>query len=471
MISKYLGDRPFWKVLVRLALPVAIQNVLTSSFQLVDTLMVSNLGDVTLSAVGMAAQWGWLAAVLSFGLCSGMSVFVAQYWGVHDHKGIRRVLGMGLVTCLILSSVFLAVALAMPQGVVSLFNRDPEVIATGSRYLRIVCFSYPAVALTTILSAVLRNTERVKLPMYVSIVTTIANAFADYGLIFGKFGLPHLGVEGAAIATCISAWLGPVLIVLFSAFEKNLLMGPVRELGEFTLRQLGEFFSRALPVILNEGFWALGILVLNIIYSNEGYQYYAGMTIFRTFADLAFAFYVGLGNACVIMVGKSVGKGKIRRGVEDATRFTFLLPLAGVVIGGLTILFRYPLISIFSTGGNLSPVTLSTALWVTIFCSCEVAFRNIPYVQVVGVFRSGGDTLHGMLYDLGSLWLVSIPAALLAAYVFHWPFTAVVAAAYLGEDIPKCLLCLRHFFSMRWLKPVTPEGRAGLDAYRAEEAD
>ena len=123
------------------------------------------------------------------------------------------------------------------------------------------------------------------------------------------------------------------------------------------------------------------------------------------------------------------------------------------------------------TGGNLSPVTLSTALWVTIFCSCEVAFRNIPYVQVVGVFRSGGDTLHGMLYDLGSLWLVSIPAALLAAYVFHWPFTAVVAAAYLGEDIPKCLLCLRHFFSMRWLKPVTPEGRAGLDAYRAEEAD
>ncbi len=471
MISKYLGDRPFWKVLVRLALPVAIQNVLTSSFQLVDTLMVSNLGDVTLSAVGMAAQWGWLAAVLSFGLCSGMSVFVAQYWGVHDHKGIRRVLGMGLVTCLILSSVFLAVALAMPQGVVSLFNRDPEVIATGSRYLRIVCFSYPAVALTTILSAVLRNTERVKLPMYVSIVTTIANAFADYGLIFGKFGLPRLGVEGAAIATCISAWMGPVLIVLFSAFEKNLLMGPVRELGEFTLRQLGEFFSRALPVILNEGFWALGILVLNIIYSNEGYQYYAGMTIFRTFADLAFAFYVGLGNACVIMVGKSVGKGKIRRGVEDATRFTFLLPLAGVVIGGLTILFRYPLISIFSTGGNLSPVTLSTALWVTIFCSCEVAFRNIPYVQVVGVFRSGGDTLHGMLYDLGSLWLVSIPAALLAAYVFHWPFTAVVAAAYLGEDIPKCLLCLRHFFSMRWLKPVTPEGRAGLDAYRAEEAD
>jgi len=471
MLSKYLGDKPFWKVLLRLALPVAIQNVLTSSFQLVDTLMVSHLGDVTLSAVGMAAQWGWLSAVLSFGLCSGMSVFVAQYWGVHDHKGIRRVLGMGLFTCILLSAVFLIVALASPAWVLSLFNRNPAVVEAGCRYLRIVCFSYPAVALTTILSAVLRNTERVKLPMYVSMFTTVANAFADYGLIFGAFGLPRLGIEGAAIATCISAWLGPVLIVLFSLREKNLLSGPLRELTAFSLKQVGEFFARALPVICNEGLWALGILVLNIIYSNEGYEYYAGVTIFRTFSDLAFAFYVGLGNACVIMVGKSIGRGKIRRGVEDATRFTVLLPLAGVLLGGLTILFRYPLISIFSSGGNLSALTLSTALGVTIFCSCEVAFRNIPYVQVVGVFRSGGDTLHGMIYDLGSLWLVGIPAAALAAYVFHLPFLLVVACAYLGEDIPKCLLCLRHFRSMRWLRPVTPEGREGLEEYRAEAED
>jgi putative MATE family efflux protein len=468
MFSKFLGDKPFWKVLLRLALPVAVQNLLTSSFQLVDTLMVSNLGDVPLSAVGMAAQWGWLAMVLSFGLCSGMSVFVAQYWGVHDHKGIRRVFGIGLFTCVLLSGVFLAVASAWPAWVLSLFNRDPAVVDAGCRYLRIVCFSYPAVALTTVLCTVLRNTEHVKLPMYVSMLTTVANAFADYGLIFGKFGLPQLGIEGAAIATCISAWLGPALIVLFSLMEKNLVSGPLSELVAFTGAQLREFFSRALPVILNEGFWALGILVLNMIYSNEGYEYYAGMTIFRTFSDLAFAFYVGFGNACVIMVGKSVGKGKIRRGVEDATRFTVLLPLSGVLIGGLTILLRYPLISLFSTGGNLSPLTLSTALWVTVFCSCEVLLRNTSYVQIVGVFRSGGDTLHGMAYDLGSLWLVGIPAAAIAAYALHLPFPAVVACAYLGEDIPKCILCLRHFKSLRWLMPVTPEGRAGLEEYQSE---
>ena len=313
-LTDYLGDKPFWRVTVKLAVPVALQNVLTSSFQLVDTLMVSQLGDVTLSAVGMAAQWGWLCGLLGFGLCSGMSVFISQYWGVKDLKGIRRVMGIGLMLAMLVSLCFLAVALAAPAWVIGLFNQEPAVIETGCRYLRIVCFSYPAVALTYLLSNVLRGTERVRLPLYVSIVTTIANAFADYGLIFGAFGLPKLGVEGAAIATCISSWLGPVLILIFSAFEKNLLMGPVRELFTFSWKQLGEFCARALPVMSNEGLWALGMLTLNRIYANMGYEYYAGMTIFKTFSELAFAFYVGLGNACVIMVGKSIGSGKIRRG-------------------------------------------------------------------------------------------------------------------------------------------------------------
>ena len=153
-----------------------------------------------------------------------------------------------------------------------------QIGAVGAQYLTIVCFSYPAVTLTNVLATVLRNTERVKLPMYVSAVTTVVNAVVDYGLIFGAFGFPAMGVRGAALATCISAWMGPVLILLFSAIEKNLLIGPVRELLAFNLRHLGEFCRRALPVVCNEGLWAIGTLVLNMTYSNLGYVYYAGMT-------------------------------------------------------------------------------------------------------------------------------------------------------------------------------------------------
>lgn len=467
--SNYLGDRPFWGVTMKLAIPVALQNVLTSSFQLVDTMMVSRLGDVALSAVGMAAQWGWLCALLGFGLCSGMSVFISQYWGVKDLKGIRRVLGMGVVTCLTLTTAFLLVAALAPKWVLGLFNKDPNVVAAGCEYLSIVCFSYPAVTLTNVLSTVLRNTERVKLPLYVAIFTTIANAFVDYGLIFGAFGFPEMGIAGAALATCISSWLGPVLLLLFSVFEKNLLIGPLRELLAFGWKNLMIFFRRALPVVFNEGMWALGILILNMIYSNIGYEYYAGMTIFKTFSELAFSFYAGLGNACVIMVGKSIGSGKIRRGVEDATRFSVLVPLAGLLVGGLCVLLRQPLISVFATGSNLSQLTLDTALAVTVFCSLEVCFRNVSYVQVVGVFRSGGDTLCGMIFDMGSLWLISLPLTYLAAYVLKLPFIAVVMVAYLAEDIPKSIACLIHFARMTWLKPVTDEGRAALKTYRAEK--
>ena len=467
-LSSYLGDKPFWKVTARLALPIALQNVLTSSFQLVDTMMVSRLGDIPLSAVGMAGQWGWFVNLLGFGLSSGMSVFVSQYWGVRDLKGIRRVLGIALITCLLLSGLFMGVALTAPEFVLRMFNQDPVVVETGCRYLTIACLSYPAVVLTLVMSTLLRNTERVGLPLAVSMVTTVANAAVNYVLIFGKLGFPEMGVAGAAIGTCVSAWLGPVLLLIFSFVQKNLLIGPVKELIGFTWSQVREFFRRALPVVFNEGMWAMGTLVLNMIYSNLGYEYYAGMTLYKTVSELAFSFYAGLGNACVIMVGKSIGQGKIRRGVEDSKRFTVLLPVAGLVIGSLMILFRHPLLNLFAAGDSLSATTLQTALSVLMFCSLEVIFRNISYVQVVGVFRSGGDTIMAMICDLGSLWVVSIPAAFLAANVFHAPFLVVVMAAYLGEDIPKAIMCLTHFRTNKWLKPVTKEGKAGLELYKKE---
>lgn len=470
-LTDYLGDKPFWRVTAGLAFPIALQNVLTSSFQLVDTMMVSRLGDLTLSAVGMAGQWGWMANLLSFGLSSGMSMFVSQYWGVRDLKGIRRVFGIALLFSLLVTGIFMTVALAAPTFVLGLFNKDPAVVDVGCQYLTIVCFSYPAVALTTIMATLLRNTEHVAEPLYVSVITVVLNAVVNYGLIFGALGMPEMGVAGAAVATCISSWAGPVLLLVISFVKKNLLAGPIRELLDFRLHHIAEFCKRAMPAMCNEGLWALGTVLLNMIYSNMGYEYYAGMTVYKTFADLCFAFYVGLGNSCVIMVGKSVGQGKIRRAIGDAKRFTVLVPLAGLVIGSLMILLRHQLVAIFATGDNLSALTIETALAVTVFCGLEVCFRNIPYVQVVGVFRSGGDTVTGMLCDMLPLCLVSIPLAWLAANVFHLPFLGVVMCAYLGEDIPKVILCLRHFKSQRWLKPVTPEGRAGLEAYRREQAE
>lgn len=468
-ISNYLGDRRFWRTTMRLCIPIAIQNVLTSSFQLIDTLMVSRLGDVTLSATGMASQWGWLLGLVLFGLCSGMCVFTAQYWGVRDTAGMHRVLGITLCASLCAALLFFLPACLCPRRVLLIFNKDPNVVAIGARYLTIVCFSYPAVALNNVLSFFLRACDRVKLPMYVSGITTVLNILLNTVLIFGYLGFPALGVTGAALATCLSAWAGPLFLYLFSAREKNLLIAPLSSLFSFTRKNLGEFFRRAFPVIGNETLWGLGTVVTSAMFSNLGYEYYAAVTIFRTFSDLAFAFFVGFGNACVIMVGSSIGTGRIQQGIRDSVRFTILVPAIGCLMGGLILLFRPQLIAIFNTSGTISPLTMASAMAILLIYALEVPIRNVPYVQIVGVFRSGGDTFRGMLYDLICLWGLAIPAMYLAAYVWKLPFPAVFAVLYLAEDLPKTILCLRYFRSKKWLRPVTPEGRAGLKAYLAQQ--
>lgn len=465
MIKKYFGDKAFWSVALRLAVPIAIQNMLTSSFALIDTLMVSRLGDVVLSSVGMAGQLSWLLNLVSFGLCSGMSVFAAQYWGVGNHKSMRKVFGIALLSSLLVSGVFCAVGLFAPETVIRIFNKDAQVIASGATYMKIACLSYPAVALTVVLSGFLRNIEKVKVPMYVSAITTVLNAVLNYGLIFGKFGLPEMGVRGAATATCISSWCGPVLLLLISLLQKNEMVKSPRDIISFDFSMIKHFFARALPVVFNETVWALGIVILNSIYSNMGYEYYAAVTILKSVTDLSFAFFVGLGNACVIMVGKSVGSGKIERCVLDARRFAILIPVAALFVGSMIALLRNPLISVFNMGENISPVTVETAQAIILFVGLEMCIRMIPYVQIVGIFRSGGDTFIGMLCDVSSLWVLAIPAAALASKVFGLPFLTVFILAYLTEDIPKCVFCLKHFFSLKWLKPVTKEGISGKEAY------
>lgn len=462
LANKYLGDREFWGRALKLALPIAFQNLLSSIYSLVDTLMVSSLGDIALSSVGMANQWGWLMQLAMFGLASGASVFIAQYWGVRDTKKINSIHGMTVIHMLVVSLIFGIVAFTVPDFVISIFNDTPEVIQSGATYLFYVCLCYPAYALTYTFSAVLRSTEHVKLPMYISLLTTVENIILNYILIFGKFGAPAMGVAGAAIATSISVWTGAIVIWLVSLAVKNTLRAPVRDLLGFDRKLLFRYYKIAMPVMLNEFLWALGTVCYNIIFGNLGYQYYTGVTIFRTFEGVAFVLYVGLCNACCVIVGKAIGSGKPDEAYRDALRFSVLVPLISFFVGMTSIIFRHEIVSIFNTGGELSAVTLATAAGIIIIYGCIVPFRNIPYIMIVGIFRSGGDTVTGMKYDLACVWLIALPLTAIAAYILKLPFLGVYLTMAIGEDIVKFILCIRRFRSRKWIKPVTDQGMSAL---------
>ena len=465
---KYFCEAGFWRVALRLTIPIALQNLLISSFSLIDTLMVGQLGDVALSAVGMAGQWSWLLNIALFGVISGTSLYISQYWGVQDIDGIHRTYGIALTSSLLISAVFMLMGLFLPGSILTVFNRDPAIIAAGSSYLALAALSYPAVAISNILSTVLRSTERVRLPLAVSGVTAVFNALLNYTFIFGKFGVPEMGVLGAALATVISSWMGPILILIISVVQKNILITSPARIFRFTRAQVGAFYRRAAPVILNESLWGLGTLIFNVIFSNLGYEYYAAVTIHKTFESIAFVFFVGFCNACCIMVGKSIGAGKVERAVMDSRRFAIIIPAVSVIAGAIIILLRTQLVAIFNMGGNISELTQQTAQQIMLVYALEMPMRFIPYIMIVGIFRSGGDTVTGMKLDLFSQWALSIPATFLAAFVFKLPFVAVFAIMYICEDYLKSFLCLKHFLSDRWIKPVTEEGIKGYAEYREQ---
>ena len=464
---KLFRDGGFWRTLFRLSLPIIIQNILVSSFTLIDTLMVSQLGDIELSAVGMAGQWSWMMSMVLFGVASGMSIFISQYWGIKNIEGIHKTLSIANITAVSLSLIFCIVGAFFPETVMSVFTKEAAVHAQGVMYLRIAAFSYPAVALTTILSTALRSAENVKLPMYVSLFTTVANALLNYGLIFGKLGMPEMKITGAALATCISSWAGPVLILTVSLFSKNILIFSPKILLKIGKEELVSFYKKAIPVAANETFWGLGTVIFNIIYSNLGYEYYAAITILRSFEQIAFVFFIGMCNACAIMVGKSIGRGKIEMAITDSKRFALLEPLTAVALGAVIIIFRDRLVQIFNMTGNITDHTLSIATTIMVIYAVAMIPRNLNYIQLVGLFRAGGDAASTAKYDLVSLWCFSVPITLLNAYVFKLPFTVIFALMYLWEDIPKVIMCTRHLASGKWIKPVTEEGKRGLEKYLA----
>ena len=456
-----LGGREFWKAMLALAIPIALQNMLSASFSLVDTLMVGQLGDIALSATGMAGQWSWLFGMGLFGISSGASVFVSQYFGDGNVKGIRRTVGIAVSAGLLLSLLFVATAALFPAGIVSIFNQNEQIVSTGASYLRFACISYPAMALTNILGAVLRSVEQPKLPMAVTGISAGANVVLNYLLIFPA----GLGVKGAAIATAISSWLGPILLIAFSVAKKNILVAPLREFS-FGGKHLREFFKKATPVIINETMWGLGTVAYNVIFANMGHEEYAAITIVKTFENIAFCFFMGLCNACCVMVGKSVGSGSIRHAIRDTKRFLVLMPITSLVIGTVIILFRAPLVSIFNLGSNISAYTVTTAQHLLIIYAAWTVVRNLPYLIVVGILRPGGDTAFGMVVELLALWLFSVPLTYIAANVLGLPFLTVYLLMYVSEDVTKTIVFFFYYRSGRWIRPVTDAGKQALNDFR-----
>ena len=450
-----------------LALPIALQNLLMTSFRLVDTLMIGKLGDVSIAAVGLAGYASFLMELIMFGLASGGSVFIAQYHGAKNGDGILRAYGTLLLFALPLSVAFTAYIFFFPDTFMHLLTNETALITEGSDYLRFACFSYLGLAVNQAMSITLRSTENVRVPMIASSIAAVLNAVLNYVFIFGKLGLPAMGVAGAGLATSISAVSAPLVMGLLSAKQKNILWAPLKKI--FNVKGfLGLFWSRALPVLCNEMFWSLSIVGINMVFGRMGTDNYAAFTIFRTVENFGFVFFMGICNACNILVGKSIGAGDHEAGKNYARRFIKLIPVLGIPLGLLLVLLRLPILSLF----DISDTAMRTAELLLIIYAVDINIRNIPYITIVGIFRAGGDTRIGLVADMLVMYLVSLPVVILCGLVWKLPFITTYLAMIVAEDLVKTAITLPHFFRMRWIKPVTvpvPENLQETSAMFSEE--
>ena len=450
-IKKMLRDKEYWSLILSLAVPIALQNLLSSSLAIIDNVMIGRLGDIAVGAVGVSSQVAQLVNIFLFGITSGGAVFAAQYWGKKDYDGIRRTYGLVMLSCLAVSVFAAALISSFPDKVLSLYTNSRAIIEEGTSYLRIAAFSYVGIAVNLGFCTILRSTEQVRLPVVSNLVSVFVNIVLNAVLIFGLCGFPKLGIQGAAIATVVASLVNPLFIFTVSFFKRYILRCSLREMFSFPKGFVPKFFSVSLPVFFNEAMWALGVAGTNMVYGRMGESNIAALTITRTVENLAFVLIIGLGNACAVMIGKNIGKGNYSLAHTYAKRFTLLVPILCLGIGGVIVALRAPILSLFS----LSAEAKYAAMWLLLIYGVEMPLRNIPYVTIIGIFRAGGDTRKGMIFDVSCLWCLALPIAIILGLVCKWEFLLVYPIALLMEDIPKATLCIRHTLSGKWMHSVT----------------
>ena len=445
-------QKDFIKRLLAIAVPVTLQNLIASSLNLVDTVMIGSLGEVSIAAVGLANQFFFLFHLLIFGTLSGMTVFIAQFWGKKDLPNIHKTLGMGLTIGIVGTMIFSSLGWLAPHWVLGFYSDDPEVVRLGSQYLRIVVSCYLGTALSFTFGFSSRSIGNAKLPMIVSMIALATNTLLNYLLIFGNFGFPQLGVQGAAIATFVSRWLEFFLILILMKRQGSPLLTKITHYFSYSKEFVIRVLKTSGPVIFNELLWALGMTLHMVAYAHIGTRAVASVQIANTVNGLFIVFGFGVANACAVILGNTLGEGKIDEAKMEGRWFLKIAFGVGAVLAVILMVSKPFALQFYSVQES----TLAVASGLLTVMAISMPLRMMNATIIVGVLRSGGDTRYALLVDVGSVWFVGTALAFFGAYVLHWPMVWVYALVTLME-VAKIATGLPRVMTDRWARNLVDE--------------
>ncbi|MBQ0072476.1 MAG: MATE family efflux transporter, partial [Spirochaetales bacterium] len=407
---------PFLKAVATISIPIALANLLTTTGSMVDTMMIASLGENSVAAVGLCAQFSSLLFSCYWGFVGGGILFFSQYWGSKDERGIERSYGIVLSCMMVVGVVFASLALFFPHFIMKVYTDKESIQRIGEEYLRVVGLAYPLQIYATCLTTCLRSTERVRIPLIGSICSVLSNLFLNWVFIFGNLGFPAMGVRGAALATTLAALINVLVVLVASRATSFLYIFRFRHHFAWNREFLALFFKKCFPIICNELFIGVGNMVINVALGHQSEPTIAAVAVFRTLEGFIIAFFTGFASATSVLIGKRVGSGELDDAYESALRLVYLCQVVILLAMVLVLTIHSPLLGLLGLSGE-SYRTCTSFLWIFSFFG---VVRMGNWVQNE-ICRSSGDATTGTVMEISFMALMIIPSVAVSAFLFHAP--------------------------------------------------
>lgn len=450
IMERLSEDKTFYRKMLIVGVPIVFQNFISIGLNLIDTLMIGMLGKQELAAVGAANQVYFIYTVTLFGLFSGAAVYTAQYWGSQNLKGIKRLIGIDYVVALVLAASVTVVAYALAPEIIGLFSKDTDVIHYGTQYIRIASLSYPISGISMVISYNSRAIQRLNVATAVSAAALGINAVLNYILIFGKCGMPFMGVRGAAVATCIARVCELIALLVYVYATKNHpFRGTPSELFSFGRTLFQNVMRTAIPVVFTEGGWALSFAMIFAAYGKLGVSALAVSQVVNVVCDMLQSFYFGVGNATAMLIGEALGQGHKNKAYRYGKLSFRAVMLLNVVMTAVMFLLAKPIAGIYNFDAETTHL-LILAIWAQ---ALILTPKMLAYLPIVGILRAGGDTLFCMVLDISCNFLIAVPMAFICVMVFNLSLPIAIILVDVS-DLVRIIFCIPRFRSRKWINIV-----------------
>lgn len=439
----------FYRSFLTIGIPLMIQQLISSSLNFIDNLMIGRLGTEFIAAVGFANSVYRILDLFLFGLCSGMGVFIAQYFGKKNFEMIRRILGKLVLAGITLSLIFSIITFIGAEKIIGIFTKEPQVLAIGVSYIRRALFSYTFYAISFSVGFCLRAMGLTRIPMISASIGVTANTFFNYCLIYGNFGFPRLEERGAAIATVMARML-ELSTILFIVYKKDFnLKGNLQSYLNLPKALMKEIIKISTPVFLTEMLWILGVVSLSVAYSRLGTTQAACVQIADIITAISSVLFMGISNSASVIIGHTIGKGDKNKVIAYSRK---ILQIAfGMAIVSLMLVqgLTNTIVSLYHLPLETHIMAVRTMRTVGMF----VFLKMINWTLLIGLFRAGGDTKVAFCLDIFPLWFYAVPVAFIGAY-YKVPVYILVGVADFSEVI-KLISSLFRYKTLKWIKDVT----------------